>query len=299
MSSLKKGSLNFSFPGEQMPFYVILTIFRVLSISLAIVTLGYVCIPLYAILLLLIIIIGYIRTSKDADFVVRGLRSAVTTGTYSQGVKLQNEIYPNFTFSVDDRYQAEWFFQVFWLVVNIILVLTIKICLWGNVLSVDVAPWLFDEHWGVKNNIWVMNMIVVAGVVSFAIFEWQRHCDMTPEQESLESREEGECLFDKVLDECKNRTRPFGPAGTVAGFFNGSLAFGLSVLEYFSALTLGLGYISSGDSIWGVVTLIIPFLPGVEWHSRSDLAGSHRLTWLLSSILFPLTVIISRVGMPS
>ena len=65
-----------------MPFYTILTIFRVLSISLAIVTLGYVSIPLYATLLLLIIIIGYNNTSKNADFFVRGLRSAVTTGIF-------------------------------------------------------------------------------------------------------------------------------------------------------------------------------------------------------------------------
>ena len=65
-----------------MPFYTILTIFRVLSISLAIVTLGYVSIPLYATLLILIIIIGYNNTSKNADFFVRGLRSAVTTGIF-------------------------------------------------------------------------------------------------------------------------------------------------------------------------------------------------------------------------
>ena len=65
-----------------MPFYTILTIFRVLSISLAIVTLGYVSIPLYATLLLLIIIVGYNNTSKNADFFVRGLRFAVTTGIF-------------------------------------------------------------------------------------------------------------------------------------------------------------------------------------------------------------------------
>ena len=65
-----------------MPFYAILTIFRVLSISFAILTLGYLSIPLYAILLLLIVIIGYNNTSKNADFIVRGLRSAVTTGIF-------------------------------------------------------------------------------------------------------------------------------------------------------------------------------------------------------------------------
>ena len=120
---------------------------------------------------------------------------------------------------------------------------------------------------------------------------------MRAEQDSPENNEEGEILFDKVLDECKNPKRAFGPFGTVVGFFNGSLAFGFSVYEYYSTLVLGLDYMSSGDTIWGVVTLIIPFLPGIEWHSRSDLMGTHRLTWLLSSIFFPLTVIVSRVDM--
>ena len=188
---------------------------------------------------------------------------------------------------------------MYWLVVNIILVLTIEICLWGNVLSVDVAPWLFNEHWGVKNNILIMITIVVAGVASFAIFEWQRHCDRKAEQEGPENNEEGESLFDKVLDECKTRKRPLSPGGTVVGFFSGFIALGLSVYEYYSALVLGLDYMSSGDTIWGIVTLIIPFLPGIEWHSRSDLKGTHRLTWLLSSIFFPLTVIVSRVEMSS
>ena len=202
-------------------------------------------------------------------------------------------------FSVDDRYQAEWFFQVYWLVVNIILVLTIEICLWGNVLSSERAPWLCNEHWGVKNNILIMVTIVVAGVASFAIFEWQRHCDRRAEQEGPENNEEGESLFDKVLDECKTRKRPLSPGGTVVGFFSGFIALGFSVYEYYSALVLGLDYMSSGDTIWGIVTLIIPFLPGIEWHSRSDLKGTHRLTWLLSSIFFPLTVIVSRVEMSS
>ena len=63
-----------------MLFYISLTTFRMLSISFAIVTLGYIVIPLYVFLLLGIIIIGYLKTSKDADFIVRGLVSALTTG---------------------------------------------------------------------------------------------------------------------------------------------------------------------------------------------------------------------------
>ena len=58
---------------------------------------------------------------------------------------------------------------------------------------------------------------------------------------------------------------------------------------------MGLNYLSSGNPIWGVVTLIIPFLPGIEWHSMKGLKGSHRLTWFLSSLFFPATVMASRV----
>ena len=70
----------FIFPAEQMLFYVSLTTFRMLSISFAIITLGYIAIPLYVFLLLGITVIGYVNTSKDGDFIVRGLISALTTG---------------------------------------------------------------------------------------------------------------------------------------------------------------------------------------------------------------------------
>ena len=45
---------------------------------------------------------------------------------------------------------------------------------------------------------------------------------------------------------------------------------------------------------WAIVTMIIPFLPGIEWYSR-DLKGQHRLLWFFYSLFFPFTVVGFRV----
>ena len=73
---------NASFSVWQMPFYIILTTFRVLSISIAIVALQWICLPIYLVLIVTIVIIGYKKTSKEEDFLTRGLVSAFTTGEY-------------------------------------------------------------------------------------------------------------------------------------------------------------------------------------------------------------------------
>merc|ERR550532_1415201 len=92
---------NMDFSGKQMPFYFFLTTFRVLSISLAIVSLPYTIIFLYPLFILGIVILGYLKASKEEGFLVRGMRSLVTT--------------------VDERYHAEKVFQIYWLVANAVL----------------------------------------------------------------------------------------------------------------------------------------------------------------------------------
>merc|ERR1719341_2364729 len=52
--------------------------------------------------------------------------------------------------------------------------------------------------------------------------------------------------------------------------------------------------ILDGHPIWGGVNLAIGFLPGIEWHSKKSLKGQHRLSWFLSCLFFPLTIITSR-----
>ena len=63
-----------------MPFYVFLTAFRVLSISIAVHALQWGCLLIYPVLILAIIVIGYKKTSKGEDFWARGLISALSTG---------------------------------------------------------------------------------------------------------------------------------------------------------------------------------------------------------------------------
>ena len=63
-----------------MPLYLFLTIFRVLSISFVIVVLPFIWIPIYSFFALVIICVGYIWTSREEDFITRGLKSAFTSG---------------------------------------------------------------------------------------------------------------------------------------------------------------------------------------------------------------------------
>ena len=74
-------SFNSMFSAKLMPWYTFLIVFRVLSISLVIVALPpTIWIPIYALLLLGIIFIGYWKTKRDWDFIARGLKSAFTSG---------------------------------------------------------------------------------------------------------------------------------------------------------------------------------------------------------------------------
>ena len=74
-------SFNSMFSAKLMPWYTFLIVFRVLSISLVIVGLPTtIWIPIYALLLLGIIFIGYWKTKRDWDFITRGLKSAFTSG---------------------------------------------------------------------------------------------------------------------------------------------------------------------------------------------------------------------------
>ena len=75
-----KQHYSVDFSGKQMPFYFFLTTFRVLSISLVIVSLPYTFLILYPLFVLGIVILGYLKTSKQDGFLVRGMRSMVTTG---------------------------------------------------------------------------------------------------------------------------------------------------------------------------------------------------------------------------
>ena len=77
---MKSWFLIFCISAAELPFYTCLTAFRVLPMSYAVTSLGYKSLPIYGVLVLGIVIIGYMKTSKEEDFVVRGFRSVITTG---------------------------------------------------------------------------------------------------------------------------------------------------------------------------------------------------------------------------
>ena len=57
-----------------------MTIFRVLSISFVIVVLPFIWIPIYSFFAVVIICVGYIKTKRGKTFIMRGLKSAFTSG---------------------------------------------------------------------------------------------------------------------------------------------------------------------------------------------------------------------------
>ena len=194
------------------------------------------------------------------------------------------------------------------MVVNASIVALIEVGLWQDIILAEIAPWLDGEHLGLKNHILLAGTILATALMSTVLFLVQRRKSIQQDQASLirnhqkdahqsfklgcfEIEISGTSLLDQVLDNCKQRRKDFRIRRLLIYIWN----FALSMLDYFLTLNSGLAYISSGNIIWGLVTWVIPFIPGIEWHSQRGLKGSHRLTWFLSSIFFPLTVMGSRV----
>ena len=186
------------------------------------------------------------------------------------------------------------------------MVAFIEIWLYHDMNLLEIAPVLNCEVVGFKNHTLLAGVIFVFAVTSILQFSVQRHDKL---KKAFIEEQEGEfesfktCCFeikinsisqsllDRALEECKK-----GGHFQIVKCFGGCIDFAASLVDYGSTLNLGLNYLSSGHTIWGVLTLVIQFLPGIEWHSQRDLRGRHRLMWFLSSFFFPLTVMGSRVS---
>ena len=176
-------------------------------------------------------------------------------------------------------------------------------------------------------------MIVTTGLSSFIIFTCQRRspkrlCSClqeeqiseggNPEQnhetsEDVESNEIGEnstkggltqenrdseSLLDKILIQWNDVRKDLGHHICKAPTTHLQLCQGIwglfsPLMEYVITLMLGWTLFSEVRA-WAIVTIIIPFLPGIEWYSR-DLKGQHRLLWFFYSLFFPFTVVGFRV----
>ena len=192
--------------------------------------------------------------------------------------------------SVDGRFRAEGLFQIYWLFVNFSMAAFIEISFIYQVNLSEGAPWLDGKSLGLKNHTLITCAILASGLTSALLFLVRYDKE---ELERLGAYSAELDLWDKAYKDCKMIKKSFRPLRC----FSGCINFALSLWDYFLTLTLGHNYLSSGHTIWGVVTLAIPFLPGIEWHSMKGLkGGSHRLTWFLSSLFFPVTVVASRVS---
>ena len=207
---------------------------------------------------------------------------------------------------MDVCYYYERFFQVYWLVTNFLLVAFIESFIQikkdpFHIGPADTIPRILGKTWGYSNHLILTCFVFFMGVISFSLFLWQRSSSNRPGKPN--QQEKGTSLLDHVLNAQNNlfkgKFSNEGP-GTrrrriVFRIYFALQDLGLSIYEYFTILVLGLNLRSSNNPIWATVTLAIPFLPGIEWHSKTHLKGTHRLRWLLYSLFFPFTVLYFRV----
>ena len=184
-------------------------------------------------------------------------------------------------------YYYERFFQVYWLVTNFLLVAFIESFIQikkdpFHIGPADTIPRILGKTWGYSNHLILT-------------------CSNRPGKPT--QQEKGTSLLDHVLNAQNNLFKgQFSNEGPgtrrriiVFRIYLALQDLGLSIYEYFTILVLGLNLRSSNNPIWATVTLAIPFLPGIEWHSKTHLKGTHRLRWLLYSLFFPFTVLYFRV----
>ena len=273
-----------------MPFYFFLTTFRVLSISLIIVALPYTCMVLYPLFLLGIVVLGYTKTSKEEGFLVRGLRSMVTTG---KGFKSMYGIWL-YTLLVDERYHAENVFQIYWLLANTILLAVGAIN--ANLNTVETFTSL-----AIRSNLHVFNgalvVCFITGPLSYVLFWFQRREEI-PELPEIKSQDddnqqsEDKRLFEQVLEDIKLGKRP-----------NVNVIVRLAdvILLLFEYPVIVLQFVNSifgTHQIWSALHLLFAFLPGVAWYSYTNLVGfKNRLYWFFSGICFPGFVAWARVSL--
>ena len=274
-----------------MPFYFALTTFRVLSLSLIIVSLPYIFIFLYALLVLGIVILGFKKVSNEEGFIARGFRSIVTTGNITDARQCVNGCNQNV--SVDDRYHAERVFQIYWLIAN-----TISLAMGAANVNLNTSDIFTSE--AVKKNIAMFNgalyFCLLLGPLSWVLFWFQRRekfNEVVSEDERENSEEVQVRLFERVLEDIKLGKRP-----KVHVFVRLANIFAL-IVDYSKIILHVRDLIRDrSDPVWGGLLILFPFLPGVAWYSHSDLVGpQNRLTWFLASLFFPGFVTWTRVSL--
>ena len=163
--------------------------------------------------------------------------------------------------SVDHQFRAERIFQIYWLAINLVL---IPIC--GLVHDTD---YIFPrEHR--YNLVFISTSIIgaCAGALSFVLFSLSR---TTEEKESALNQEARALipqtrLFERALEDR-------GQGNVLQSEFRKDFTGLFILLDFPLSVWSAMKTVYYGDPIWGVVTLLTDFLPGLEWHSRKDLVS--------------------------
>ena len=136
-------------------------------------------------------------------------------------------------------------------------------------------------------------LILCTGLLSYVLFHCQRCSDMTPKRQEIEESKTDRSLWGKALNDCKNwrKTQNWQWGRTTVSVSS----FVSSLLDPGAYIWVAIGFYSREYRIMAVGAISIIFLTGIQWQTMGFLKGSHRLSWFLSSLFFPLTITFSRV----
>ena len=122
---------------------------------------------------------------------------------------------------------------------------------------------------------------ICSGILSFALFflsrtREEKEAHPVPDQEARAMNPQ-QMLFEKALEDIgQGNVQQSEFRRDFSGLYV-CLDLPFSIWNSFKIAVI------QGDPIWGVVGLLIDFLPGLEWHSRKDLVSSikiYMLSWM-------------------
>ena len=160
-------------------------------------------------------------------------------------------------------------------------------------LAVIETPVLVEEGLLLNSRTLLACLILGTGLLSYVLFHCQRCSDMTPKRQEIEESKTDRSLWGKALNDCKNwrKTQNWQWGRTTVSVSS----FVSSLLDPGAYIWVAIGFYSREYRIMAVGAISIIFLTGIQWHTMGFLKGSHRLSWFLSSLFFPLTITLSRV----
>ena len=116
------------------------------------------------------------------------------------------------------------------------------------------------------------------------------NCHGEEQQGAVENKDKGDEKDQVVtiLNEWKNFSVTVFFIGLVISVFP-------SVLDLVTDFQLGVDHWNNGNLVIGMLTIAIPFLPGIQWYTT--ITTEYKLTRFLSSLFFPVFLVAFKVSM--